>query len=332
LLTILESLLSAIHLMAAGLACGGPLVCVWLEWREHRRGDRLAGEAARRLARWAIHGLWIAMLLGAACLGLLWLGRETRFWQAMALVPARRLWFSAAELAFYLMCMEVYVRGWTRMPRWIHRGIAILAATNLLYHFPLLFAAVSVISRDSQLLAAGQPLGWLELVSVFRHPDTLSRALHFTLAAGVTTGVALMALAPSSESREPKQESERISLAAWGARLALGSALLQVPAGVWVLLRLPSPLREPFLAADLATVLLFATAIFAMLGLLHHLGAAALGDKAPAMGWKCLVLTAALFILMVGAGRRARAVAAETIVPSPQASGLAGSTSSETDR
>src|SRR5207247_3730763 len=93
---VTEGRLAAVHLMAVGVAGAGPLVCLGLEWREHRRGDAVAGRAARRLARLSINGLWLGMLLGAACLALLWLRPQVRFWQAFSLIPARRLWFSVA--------------------------------------------------------------------------------------------------------------------------------------------------------------------------------------------------------------------------------------------
>src|SRR5437870_10346774 len=95
LLGLIESVLSAVHLMAVGAAGVGPLVCLWLERRE-RLGDPLAAEARERLARISILALWLGMALGAACLALLWLDSSTHFWQAFSLIPARRLWFGVA--------------------------------------------------------------------------------------------------------------------------------------------------------------------------------------------------------------------------------------------
>src|SRR5262245_47054505 len=181
--------------MVVGVAGVGPLACVWLEWRERRRGDAAAGLVARRLARLSIQALWLGMLLGAACLGLLWLHPSSPFWRAFSLIPARRLWFSAAGLVLYLVCMEVYSRGWRRLPGLAHGGLAFLAGTYVLYHFPLLFAAVSVISRNSELVQAGRTLDWWELLSVFGNPETLSRVVHAILAGGIVTGVVLMRIA-----------------------------------------------------------------------------------------------------------------------------------------
>ncbi len=229
------------------------------------------------------------MLLGAACLALLTLEPQGRFWQAPSLIPARRLWFNAAELALYLVCMEFYVRGWRRRPGLAHAGLAFFAGTSVLYHFPLLFSAVSVISRDRELIEAGRTLSWLELVSVFGNPQTLSRVAHAILAACVVTGVALMKIVaqqgrgkgfqPMHDTISPRPagvssrhgQDGHATLGAWGARLALAAAMLQIPAGVWILLSLPSSLRDQFLAVDAGTTLLFAAGLLAMIVLLHHL-------------------------------------------------------------
>ncbi len=335
MLAFLESILAAIHLLVVGVAAVGPLVCLWLEWRARHRADEAAGEAARRLARLSIQALWLGMLLGAACLALLALEPGGRFWQALSLIPPRRLWFNTAELALYLVCMEVYVRGWKRMPGLAHAGLAFFAGTSVLYHFPLLFSAVSVISRDRELIEAGRTLGWLELVGVFGTPQTLSRVAHAILAACVVTGVTLMKIAacqrgmgfqpmpdqPTSGETNGSSGGEgslhgqdghatpagHAALSAWGARLALAAAMLQIPAGVWILLNLPAPLRDQFLAVDAGTTLLFAGGLLAMIGLLHHLAAAALGDASPAVLRRCVILTVVLFLCMVGAGHRARA-------------------------
>jgi hypothetical protein len=73
-----------------------------------------------------------------------------------------------------------------------------------------------------------------------------------------------------------------------------------------------SSLRDQFLALDWGATLLFAGALLAMIGLLHHLAAAALGDTGQSVSRRCLILTMALFVLMVGAGHRARNVSATT--------------------
>jgi hypothetical protein len=309
LLALLESIIAALHLLTVSLAAIGPLACLWLEWREHARGDVVAGLAGRKLARLTLGMLGIGMVLGFCALGLLWLNGAEGYLRALAAIPIRRLWFGAAELAFYFLCMWAYVIWWGRMPRLAHQGLAVLAATNVLYHFPPLFSAVVVISTREHLLIAGQPLKWAELLSLFGDAETLSRVTHMVLAACVVTGVALMAIGLRLGHGKGSAASHP---AGWGGRLALVAALLQLPVGVWVLLNLPAAVRDQLLTSDWPATLLFACGVLTMLALLHHLAAAALGDTQRATVVRCMVLTAALFLLMVGAGHRARAAAQET--------------------
>jgi hypothetical protein len=299
LLSLLESLVASLHLLAVSIAAVGPLACLWLEWREHRHGDAEAGQAGRRLARLTLRMLVLGLLLGLAAMGLLWLLRAEGYLRAFWMVPPRRLWFGVAELGFYLVCMWIYVDYWDRLPRLAHRGLAVLAATNVLYHFPPLFSAVVVISSREHLLLVGRPLEWIEMLRVMADVETLSRVTHMILAACVVTGVAMMGVAL----RVPSQRT-----AIWGGRLALAAALLQLPAGVWVLLNLPGAVRDQFLMTDWATTGLFAGGVLVMLALLHHLAATALGDSQRPVVVRSMVLTALLFVLMVGAGHRARAV------------------------
>lgn len=347
LLAAIESVLTAIHLLAVGVAGVGPLVCVWLEWRGGN--DPRRAELIRQFARGSLHALWLGMLLGVTCLGLLGLHSGTRFWEAIQVIPARRIGFGVAELAFSVVCLGIYAQASQRLPRWAHRALAILAGTNLLYHFPFLFSAVTVISQDGSLLNAEHSLTWREIVALFWRADTLSRTVHFLLAACVATGVVIMALA-STRRRETStgtpedydrggRELERTSraarssggtavadskqtmpsavaplprdpaLAMWGARFSLVAAVAQAPAGLWLLSRLPSTMRDPFLAADGLTTLLFAAGVVVLVGLLHHLAAVALGDLRQESVRRVMILTAAIFVLMVGAGHRARGLA-----------------------
>ena len=78
--------------------------------------------------------------------------------RALAQIPPSRWWFVAGELVFYFVCMAAYIGPWRRMQRWPrwHAVIAILAGTDLMYHFPPLFAVISTLSMQSE--DVGPPL------------------------------------------------------------------------------------------------------------------------------------------------------------------------------
>ena len=310
MLGLLRSLLTSCHLLAVSVVAVGPIVCLWLEWRGARQGDEAASEAGRRLAQATLWMLVIGAGLGAIDLAIVWASSPPSdpYLSAWALIPPRRIWFGVAELAFFALCMAGYVWGWRRMPRVWHRALAVLAATNLLYHFPPLFSAVTVASTRDSLLTIDGPLPYDRLMRLLFDAETLSRVAHMVLAAMVVTGVTLMWLGLPRRG-EPSRETADHRPIAWGGRMALAAAVLQLPVGVWILWMLPPPLRDRFLMSDSWTTGLFAIGVVVVLGLLHHLAAAALGDVEPGNIYRAIALTAIVFLLMVAAGQRARSVA-----------------------
>src|SRR5688500_14040728 len=120
------------------VATAGPLVCLWLKRREVRAVDPEAGWIGHSLAWHSVHAVLIGIVLGLLATGLLWLSGEQRFFEALALVPRRRIWFGVVELIFFVALMAWYAWVWPRVRRptlW-HPALAILAATDLIYHFP----------------------------------------------------------------------------------------------------------------------------------------------------------------------------------------------------
>lgn len=286
----------ALHLLAANVATGAPLVCLWLEVRE-RRGDKAAGLAGRRLARAALGAIWGAMLLGLTAGGLLWLAGDTAFFEALAVIPRGRLEWGLAELAFYVICMEIYVRRWSRLrPLW-HRLLAVLSATNIMYHFPPLFAGIAVARQDPDLL--GEVLTYKRLMELFfLNPETLARVAHFLLASFAVTGAALMAVSLRL-SRDGVKDGARP--AKWGARLALAVTALQLPSGLFLLMQLPPASQQALMGGDLAATGLLGASLLLTLGLLHHLAAVAFGDTQRKVVLRAMAILGLLVLLMVGA-------------------------------
>ncbi len=161
---VLEMLLTAVfgvHLLAVDLAMAGPLLAIWLERRETLFHDVLAGAVGRRLTVWSL----VAAVLGP-CLGLLALVLLPRtasepYLRTIASVPVPRWWFLGAELAFYFICIGAYLLLWKRMSRrrGLHRTLAILAGTDLMYHFPPLFVMISALSVKAELGAMADRTG-----------------------------------------------------------------------------------------------------------------------------------------------------------------------------
>jgi hypothetical protein len=238
--------------------------------------------------------LVVGLVLGAAQLGLLWLAGDQRFFAALGRVPASRWWFALAEIVFFLFCMAAYleVRRWQRRVPLLAGGLAVLAATDLMYHFPPLFAMLNLLSARS---ADGDALLTSALYRrLLFEPEVVAMVLHVWLAAIALAAVAVMRLAIRATSA-PGSPPAIVPLA---ARAALGVSLLQLPVGLWVMFTLAPRSQAALMGSDLPGTLLFVAAIVAVFGLLHHLAAAAYGDADPAtMGAQ--VKRSTLLVLLV---------------------------------
>ena len=150
---LLLSFVFGLHLLAVDLAMAGPLLAVWLEWRAARNGEPATDSLARGLAGWSLAALAVGIGLGLLALALVPTGDTLPYRRAIGLLDARRWWFVGGELLFYFIAAGAYVGFWRQMKNWpnCHRALAVVAATDLIYHFPPLFAVVSTLSLRPQL-------------------------------------------------------------------------------------------------------------------------------------------------------------------------------------
>lgn len=315
MLELLLVLLLAIHLLLMNVAAMAPLFALLLEWRASRTGQSDLAGMGKSLAGWSIVATMLGTMLGLFVVGVLWFLDQQEFFSGLAVVPRRRLLFGIAELAVFVGFMAIYWAGWGRMPRWAHRLFGWLAWLNVVYHFPVLFASVAVLSTRPEVW--GDELGYKAFLQVMAEPAALARTVHFLLASIAVTGGLQMLLAQRrlrqlgnevSDNEEP--DSAEVSLlrrlVVWGARWGLAASLVQGGVGLWVLLALPAASQDALLGGDWLGTGLFGTAIFAMLGLLHHLLAVGMGDLEPGATRRAVGLLVLVVVLMVGARQRGR--------------------------
>ncbi len=305
MLEILITLLQAFHLMAVNVASAGPLVAIWLHRRWTRHGDETAGIVGQRLAKGSLSMLVVGSVLGFIGLGLTWVGDEASYRAAAAQIPAKRYAFALAELVFSLVLLLLYARLWERMARhpWWHALLAVLAATNLLYHFPPLLTMLSVIPTRPEL--AGQVIDLQTYRSLLVDPEVVSRSVHVILASFAMAGVYLMGLAPRLARGANASEENASRVAAWGARVAMLATVPQLFVGTWVLLKLPSVARKAVMGRDTTATLLFAGSMLLTLALLHFLASAMHGGQRKTVVRVMIVMTL-LIVLMTGTVRRVR--------------------------
>jgi hypothetical protein len=299
-------LLLAAHLVAMNVASAAPLICVWLRYRE-RRGNAMAGAVGRRLASWCLWSLIAGIGLGLLLLGITW-AHHPSYWNAVERFPARAYWFAASELAFTAVCLAFYARLWNRWhrrPVW-HAAVAVLAVTNLFYHFPPLMIVLGKLSAQPEWVH--EPL---VTRPVFRElllrPEVLSKVLHFVFASVAVSGVALMLLAQHHADRSIAERGH-MALVRAGAAIALAASVIQLAVGLWVLVRLPAAARNALMGHDWPATVLFFLSIVAVLAMVRALARVASGDMDSAAVYQSAILLFVVVVLMTGSLTRSRQV------------------------
>jgi hypothetical protein len=220
-----------------------------------------------------------------------------------------KIWWGGWEIAFSAATLAIYALWWRIAPPRsrgtfaLHTFMAVLAGTNLLYHFPPLFAIISQLAAGSD--TAGNVIDAAEFRRLMLQAEVMSTTIHFWGAAFVVTGVWVMACASrrsdSGDGVNPEQPVVR-----WGARLALLATLIQLPVGVWVLVELPTVTQQQLMGQDWLGAAMLAGSIILAIALLHHLAAAAFGTPSrKSIVWS-LVLMLAIVLLMTGTLHRIR--------------------------
>jgi hypothetical protein len=313
LLAILLVITFAIHLAAVNIASAGPLVCAFIDWRARGEVDSTLVDASRRLARLGLFTLALGILLGFALLGILWAMDEEQYLTTLGAVPTGRWWFAAAEIGFYYLCMTPYAlvskeanrsRVWLLLP--------LLAATNLLYHFPPLFGVVSVAAERESF--HGLDLTRDVYRQIATDPQTLSRIVHHWLAALAMAGLTLTYLGSRVEKSESQGGDARPVLL--GSRIALLATVIQLPVGLWVVLQLTPASQKQVLGDDPAATALLGLSLLAASLLLQALVTVSLGDTSRGAVRRSLVWMAVILVLMSGTLHRIRQ---QAIGPSSQA-------------
>jgi hypothetical protein len=270
-------LLLSAHLLCVNVASGGPIVAAWLDWRGARSGDEAAAKAAVALAGWSLGGLVIGALLGLIVGAIKWDAEYRALWLGPL---SYKLHWAGVEAIFSLVLM---LGWWQWLPgkaggsRWAMaaRGlIAVLAATNLLYHFPILFSVAAHLVDGGQ--TGGGRIDAAEFRRLMIAGDAPALAIHVVLASVAVSGIVLLGLALRWQRRG--HEAEAAKLARWGGRWALVPSLLQLPVGLWTLAMLPAAAQSQIMGESTLGTLLLVASLGAALWLLNELVHISMGE------------------------------------------------------
>ncbi|MBX3427348.1 MAG: hypothetical protein KF688_16840 [Pirellulales bacterium] len=314
-----SSLLLAAHLLAVNLASGGPLVAAWLLGRSEADANLGA-----RLLRWSLATLAIGSLLGGVTLLLPGLGLR----EAFGRFPAKAYMWAGLELLFSAACILAMLawRGWFRrhaVAAWL---MALVASTNLLYHFLPWLAVIGRMAVDPTWGPRGV-IDRKQLLQLMGGSEPMSLSAHVVLASLVVPALAALAtFRRESKLAELPTADGRVRTARGLAMWALVPTVLQLPVGAWVLVGVTPAIRTAAMGGDPLAAVCFAAGVAAALYFTQVLAGLALGELEPRgirrAGW-LLVVTVTLMTGTLRAGRMAAQrpspgrPAAATAWPSP---------------
>lgn len=290
------------HLLCVNVASVAPLLTIWWE-RLEARGDRDAGNWGRAL-------LWhsITLLVVGVAIGLLlgWLHWTPEY--AAALQRLRgKVTFGIVELVFSFVLMLIQVIWWSRSSgasraaRIVRGALALLASTNLLYHFPVLMVILAKSLSSAEL--SNEAIDAAEFRRRLLEPEVLASCVHIWLASIAVTGVWLIAWS-CWQGRPTGVDDPRARRSIWGARLALVPSLAQFPVGLWLLVTLPAFEQSRVLGADITISVLFGFSVLLAFWLLHLLAAIAFGDVRLELQMRTVVVLVLVVMLMTAVLRK----------------------------
>lgn len=323
---LFQILLTALHLTSVNAAFAGPILALWLDVRRTRHADAVADALGRRLLRVSLHGLYGGAVFGVLSAFVWYNSHPAEVTAAAQALPTSRYYFAVAELVFSAVCFELWLMLWRRGSRraLVGRFLAVAAITNTIYHFPTLFAVLSVLSTRSNEAIAG--------ISFLRHlgdGEVLARVAHFSAASLAVGGALLAALAsligprssgPRNSGSSPIEAtpSEPIvvppasafdvaaRLKARGGLISLITTVLQWPIGIVVVLQLPETSREALMGHSMSATMLFVISLVAVVVLMHRLSAVAFGETTRAEVRSALFWLGITIFLMTGVRHYAR--------------------------
>jgi len=301
-----QTILTAIHLFLLGVAGMGPILAALIGWFARPPQDTAARLVVRRLNRFALISLVGGVVLGFvlwAALAHAAEGSSTAFVgnEVNALFGER--WFSITYLlVFSLVCLGIVLAmGPSPRRSWLARLLGVVAGTNLVYHFPLLFVMASLLAARPEL--RGKTLDRSLYYQLLGEGELWGRVTHHWGALVLAAAVALLHLSWSFCRHAMKASSTRSNDAAtdvaaapdengkaaqtrfvareafaaaglaarWGARVASLAICVQIVTGLANLLLLPTARQIAYLGENPAATCWLLAGIFTALAVLPGL-------------------------------------------------------------
>ena len=323
--------LLALHLICMNLSGGLPVLAAWLHRQGNRKEKGASDPAMEQVARDAIWQalvmLFVGIGLGFGLAGVMWLDNDRGLFEIFPAF-AYKIYWGLAELVFYVACLGIYLSLATDRFREssVASGfrylLAILAATNLLYHFPPLFA---VMSRSAQ---SPQAFSHVVYASQFRllllQDQVMPLMLHVYLAVLAVAPISTPSKLPPTDA-SPPPPPQRMMAAKRLMGISLIATLAQLPVGVWLLMRFDAVGQSRLMGSDLAGTICLGLSVLLAFRLMHQMASATFGS--PTRHESRQVGTTLLLIILLMTAALRRAEEPRRLPPNPATTSAVASTS-----
>ncbi|MEM8865707.1 MAG: hypothetical protein AAGF31_09225 [Planctomycetota bacterium] len=300
------------HLLAGALAGTGPLLVAGLRCVPSLRQDDQG--VLRRVAVASLLAMIVGVVLGFLSGGILWGAADEAYRKAVLRFPPQTYTLLAAEWCFTLVLYGIYLTWWTRLAKrpLLHGAIALVAATNLLYHFPTFMTVLGAVAGDPSLASEAEITR-----PVFRRllltPDLFWKVTHFWSLSVLVAGVAVLWSATCSRHRTvakaeaPRRDAscESAAVIAGGVAGLVGVMLLMV-SGMATLVQLPALQQRALLGGDVNATVAFVAGVMMAIGLGKLLLSAATGEASPRLVRWTVTLTVVAVAYMAWAAQQAQ--------------------------
>lgn len=287
--------LLTVHLLCMNVASAAPLLCIWLLVRGRRQSCEKTIHLVKSLALWSIGLLLLGIVLGLTLGAAAVVHGDRRLLETIPFFQKKIMW-GVLELCCSVVWLLGYW-GWlqwrppkNKIATWTHACLAVLSATNLLYHFPGLLTVMSKVAHGE--FNVTEPLDPASFRKLMFSADVVAHAVHFTLASLAVSGLFLSWLV--------RKDAERLVFDRTGARLSVAATALQLPVGLWLLaVTAPAP-QNRLLGGELLTTSFFVASMLSAFYLLQNLAVLAFGDEDSRLATRCRWLMF-LTVLMMSA-------------------------------
>ncbi len=312
-LEALATVCLAVHLWCVNISSAAPLFGTLLAWKSRREKSPILWQESRWLGIEGIITVFAGGLAGLALAGVMWLAGDRGLFEILPRFSYKIKW-AAWEIVFYVACMVGYVALSRLRPRkgqaadqrrWkpiLQAVLAVLASTNLLYHFPPLFTVMAHAADRPDLVSSS--VGPAEFREWLVRGHVVALTAHFLLASlsvgGVTTMHRLARLTPSDEQSNAVARAIRLA-----AIVTLAASATQLLVGLWVLLSLGPLAQRRLMGGDMVGTLGLAVSVVVTFWLLHRLAHATSATVTRAYARRTMIWLMLIVLLMTMTLRRA---------------------------